>query len=615
MTYNSGESFLNKIYPSLHNTDIVTNHTLKSDTPIEKIKKYLFRLEDTHNKAYYRNHLALLKKIYYQKYIIKEIPSSYLLQQERIAREEGYGYFYLDEETREQLLEELQYNQKISLDKWIDYFISDNCIYPTWFKVYAFEGMLKLGRYDKEKKEFTKRTSTTVEPFLDFNREILANIYDILSKSINNHQLTPEEIEILNKGESFKKMYTYFLKIMDNKNKIKNTNGGIWIKYNQGNNYEDLVKSLQGKNTGWCTAGIETAKQQLKYGDFYVYYTKNEKDLYTEPRIAIRMNGHDEIGEIRGIDIDQRIEPEMEDIVSEKLTEFPDKDNYLKKVHHMKLLTEIEKKIKQNIELSKEELIFLYELHEKVQGFGDYNDPRVFELLLKRDIKSDLAKIFGVKKENVAIKTSDFKNNNIIVYYRKFDDTDSIQTVINKYGYNSISNLKYLVNVIFYGLENSNGLNNVEVIYGDCDFYDLIDAKGFTNLEKIYGNVNFPQLKDTTGLRKLKYVYGNCGLPRIKEANHLENLEYIQGSLYCGNLVDSKGFENLIEIGNGCYLWSLEYSSGFKKLKKVGGNFEGNKLRSVSNFVNLEIVDGNIWLPNLEENVPSFKNTSVKVKK
>ena len=34
-------------------------------------------------------------------------------------------------------------------------------------------------------------------------------------------------------------------------------------------------------------------------GDFYVYYTK-EDDKYTMPRIAIRMNGKTNIGEIRG---------------------------------------------------------------------------------------------------------------------------------------------------------------------------------------------------------------------------------------------------------------------------------------------------------------------------
>ena len=40
-----------------------------------------------------------------------------------------------------------------------------------------------------------------------------------------------------------------------------------------------LVKSLEGKGTGWCTAGIETARWQLQGGDFHVYYTKDKTKI------------------------------------------------------------------------------------------------------------------------------------------------------------------------------------------------------------------------------------------------------------------------------------------------------------------------------------------------
>ena len=40
--------------------------------------------------------------------------------------------------------------QKASLDMWLDYLISkDTDMYPTWFKYYVFQGMLKLGYFDK----------------------------------------------------------------------------------------------------------------------------------------------------------------------------------------------------------------------------------------------------------------------------------------------------------------------------------------------------------------------------------------------------------------------------------------------------------------------------------
>lgn len=598
MKYKSGEEFLNKIYPDLYKRHLVSNHTLKSDTPTEKIKKYLTRLENTHYKTYYN--LSLLKKFYYKKFIIKTLPESYLKQQQRLAREEGYGYIFLNDDDIIELLNEIQHNQIKSLDKWIDYFMDSDCIYPTWFKVYAFEGMVRLGKYDKEKREFTKRTSKTVEPFLDINREVLANIYDVLESVINNKQLSSDEIEVLKNGESFKRLYTYFLKQISDK-KVKLNTDGIWVKYNQGDNYEQLCQSLQGKNTGWCTAGSEIAKLQLKNGDFYIYYTKDENNLYTNPRIAIRMNGQDEIGEIRGIDTDQGIEPEMINVVSKKLDEFTDRDNYLRKVKDMKLLTEIENKVNKNIELTKDELIFLYELKGKIKSFNYYSDPRITELILNRDAKEDLSRIFGIDKKNIATQITDFNNNNIIiVYYRRIGECTTLNSIIDKYGSHAVSNLKYLINVEFGGLKNADYLNNVEVIFGSCDCRQLTDATGFTNLTTIYCSADFSGLKNANGFKNLRKVYGDCNLGYIKDAQGLEKLEYIEGNLWCSDLINSAGFKSLIEIGGSCYLWHLENSEGFKKLKKIGKNFECNKLKNLDDFTSLEIVNGNIWAPKLE---------------
>ena len=57
----------------------------------------------------------------------------------------------------------------------------------------------------------------------------------------------------------------------------------------QGSDHMKLVKSLEGKDTGWCTAGASTAKTQLEGGDFYLYYSYDSEGNPTIPRIAIRM--------------------------------------------------------------------------------------------------------------------------------------------------------------------------------------------------------------------------------------------------------------------------------------------------------------------------------------
>ena len=103
-------------------------------------------------------------------------------------------------------------------------------MYPTWFKVYAFKGMLGLSAFNKEKQEFTKRTNKTTTPFIDLNMEALSKVYDILKSEVGENNLTGEEIEILSKWESFKKLYTYYLTNQDSKTINNDETEGIWIK-------------------------------------------------------------------------------------------------------------------------------------------------------------------------------------------------------------------------------------------------------------------------------------------------------------------------------------------------------------------------------------------------
>lgn len=78
-----------------------------------------------------------------------------------------------------------------------------------------------------------------------------------------------------------------------------------------------LYESLQGYGTGWCTAGKEVARIQLQGGDFYVFYTKDEKGRKVIPRIAIRMeNG--QVAEVRGIESNQNMEANMVEVAREK---------------------------------------------------------------------------------------------------------------------------------------------------------------------------------------------------------------------------------------------------------------------------------------------------------
>jgi hypothetical protein len=203
-------------------------------------------------------------------------------------------------------------------------------------------------------------------------------------------------------GENFAKLYAWAIEKVTPASQEALTNvKGEWKKYNQGSDHMPLVESLQGHGTGWCTAGESTAKTQLANGDFYVFYSYDEKGNPIIPRAAIRMQGN-QIGEVRGVAHEQNLDPYIGDVVKQKLTEFPDGQIYEKKSGDMKMLTEIEKKTKQNQQLNKDELIFLYEINNNIEGFGYQRDPRIAEIRNQRNPKEDALIVLDCAPEEIA---------------------------------------------------------------------------------------------------------------------------------------------------------------------------------------------------------------------
>ena len=531
MKYNNGEDFLNKLYREMHMSNEVMHKADPSDTPEEKIRKYISRLGHAHELSRKSEHsLELLKKFYYDKYLIKELPESYINLQKKIAREEGYGDISVSDEMTEKMLNQVREDQKSTLDLWIDYFMSEDAMYPTWFKVYAFKGMLGLSTFDKEKQEFGKRTAKTTAPFIDLNMEALSKVYDILKSEVGENNLTDEEIEILSKGESFKKLYTYYLTNQDSKTINDDETEGIWVRYDMGSDYMSLWESLQGKNTGWCTAGKETAKTQLAGGDFYVYYTKDENGEYKNPRIAIRMNGKNEIGEVRGTSKNQNLESNMEPILDKKLEEFSAKDEYKKKVHDMKYLTLIEGKQKNNQELSLDDLKFLYEVDSKIEGFGYEKDPRIEEIISKRDKRKDIAFAYGINEDEVALSPTEWKKNKkkVKVYCGDLD--------LN--GLTRVEDLVLLLPNTINGNLYLNSLINAErlllpnTINGDLNLSSLISAEGLVLPNTINGELDLSGLTSTEDLvlpiSLFNEVYSKINIPRtcfIPDEEYYKNLK------------------------------------------------------------------------------------------
>ena len=584
MKYNNGEDFLNKLYREMHISNEVMHKAGPSDTPEEKIRKYISRLEHAHELSRKSEHsLELLKKFYYDKYLIKELPESYINLQKKIAREEGYGDISVSDEMTEKMLNQVREDQKSTLDLWIDYLMSEDAMYPTWFKVYAFKGMLGLSTFDKEKQEFGKRTAKTTAPFIDLNMEALSKVYDILKSEVGENNLTDEEIEILSKGESFKKLYTYYLTNQDSKTINNDETEGIWIKYDMGSDYMPLWESLQGKNTGWCTAGKETAKTQLDGGDFYVYYTKDENGEYKNPRIAIRMNGKNEIGEVRGTSKNQNLESNMEPILDKKLEEFSAKDEYKKKVHDMKYLTLIEGKQKNNQELSLDDLKFLYEVDSKIEGFGYEKDPRIEEIISKRDKRKDIAFAYGINEDEVALSPTEWKKNKkkVKVYCGDLD--------LN--GLTRVEDLVLLLpntingNLYLHNLTSAERLLLPNTINGDLYLSSLTSAEGLVLPNTINGNLYLHNLTSAEGLVLPNTINGNLYLNSLINAERLLLPNTINGDLNLSSLTSAEGLVLPNTINGDLYLSSLISAEGLVLPNTINGELDLSGLTSTEDLV------------------------------
>jgi hypothetical protein len=392
--------------------------------PTERIEAYLDRLENIFlnkdERVRERNTEMLREKIY-DAFIIKRenIPESYFELQKRVARERGQAVEEISPEMRERMIDTIVEDQKASLDQWAHYLGSDDAMYPPWFKYFVFRNVVHLSQFDKSLGKFKSRTESTVAPFPDIYYEPLAQISDLYEKARKDKAFASESDAKADLAKKFPTLYAELIqKSLAVQMERQDETHGQWMKYKQGDMDEaqKLFDSLQGKGTGWCTAGESTARTQVESGDFYVYYTYDKSGNPTQPRVAIRME-ENRIAEVRGILEHQQLEPQMTGVLDEKLKDFgSEADLYKKKSADMKLLTEIEKKTEANQPLIRDELVFLYEIESPIEGFGYEKDPRVEELRAARDPEADMPIVFDCKPEQIARNKEDLERVDIKAY-------------------------------------------------------------------------------------------------------------------------------------------------------------------------------------------------------
>ena len=556
----SGEKFLDELYKDLQDSKEVNRTKKNTDSKEEAINRYLDLLERAHGK-----YKETLKGFYYEKYIAKNEQAL----KEKIKKENRN----LTEERINDAVKEVMTAQKVSLDKWLDYLSNDAAYYPAWAKYWAFQGMLKMGTYDDGTSSYQTRNKYTEAPYVDANPEILAKAIEIVVQKVEevygDKRPSRRDIEKLKQEVNFPKLYAVLEKKYVNNVIEYSGTEGIWKKYDQGSKEEALRlnKDLQNKNTHWCTASSESmAIRQIcgpytdasEGGDFYVYYTKDKEENYTLPRIAIRMSGHDEIGEIRGVLDGQNLEEEMVSILKDKLNEMTflmptSKWEAFAKLDGLRELTRIYQKTTKKEDLTEEEITHLY---TKKYGFGWEQDPKVEKIIKKRNFTKDFE---TVKDNDLKVKIVDFAGRFNIDFEIK--DESFIEYLLKPKGFNST-------------LETA--MKNFNPKYSKN--YDKLAKQAIKRNHSIIEYINPEDVTNYEELAKLAVI------------NNAFCIQYINPK-YASN------YEELATIAVKKEGWIIkdikrEYVTNYKELAKIavknsGYNFKYIKKEDVSNYEEL----------------------------
>ena len=407
-----------------------TGRELPMMSPDDRIQNYLDRLKEVlenPDKDKRERGIGFFKHKLHEQFVIKpeEIPEAYFESIKRKHREEGHGDIEISEDYRQELSETIITDQTRSLDNWIDYLFSEDAKYSDWLKYFAVRSMLHMGRYNKKKKSFTERTGGTTAPFPDLNREALAIVLESFEQQAKGEQpkfgydiqkdTKKQFLESLGR-KNFSKLYALaveeFKPIAEELLKITE---GQWRTYPRGSDSKLLVESIAPYGTGWCFRGESMAERYLARdkNELQVFYSLDKEGKPTVPRVVTVVNTNKQLTEVRGVAQEENLDPYIGTVVDAKLKEFPDGESYKKKSADMKMLTEIEQKvnIKQKQELTKNDLIFLYEINGTIEGFGYQKDPRIAELRQGRNAEEDMLVIFECAKEQIAHVPSQINEN------------------------------------------------------------------------------------------------------------------------------------------------------------------------------------------------------------
>ena len=417
--------------------------------------------------------------------------------------------------------ERLRQDQVDSINSWTEYLSNKEVSFPTWFKIYTFNSVIKMGRYNQLDGKYENRDKSTIAPYPKVSPAALALTLDAVNDFFGQDKeiwftehTDDDQLNAIVKSGNFGKIYTHFFKetykpisTPERTEDIK----GEWFDFYPGQETE-LAEAAQG--TPWCIASEHQGAYYLKTNlniannkaRFRLFKLENESSVDGMSKTAcasIRFNTEGKVDEISGLKNGDRqtIEDSLIPIVEQEVLKYPlnPEKHFKEKFRDKKELIRLQDKAKKGEELTLDEYAFLYEKNREIFTLDTYKGPdlKIAELrniynlsrLLQGEDKDAIDQDLLIQKlECVLEKTS---SNDIVANFdtlleKGFD----INTILNKMDSHGIScHIDTLlekginINTIFNKLDNyditknltillENGID-VNVIFDKLDSYDI----------------------------------------------------------------------------------------------------------------------------------------------
>ena len=417
--------------------------------------------------------------------------------------------------------ERLRQNQIDSINSWTEYLGNKETPFPTWFKIYAFNSVIKMGRYNQVDGKYENRDKSTIAPYPKVSPAALALTLDAVNDFFGQNKekwftehTDDDQLNAIVKSGNFGKIYTHFFKetykpisTPEHTEDIK----GEWFDFFPGQEIE-LAEAAQG--TPWCIASEHQGAYYLKTNlniannkaRFRLFKLENESSVDGMSKTAcasIRFNTEGKVDEISGLKNGDRqtIEDSLIPIVEQEVLKYPlnPEKHFKEKFRDKKELIRLQDKAKKGEELTLDEYAFLYEKNREIFTLDTYKGPdlKIVELrniynlsrLLQGEDKDAIDQDLLIQKlECVLEKTS---SNDIVANFDTLLEKGiNINTIFNKLNSHGISyNIDTFlekginINTIFnkldsYGvLQNLNTLleNGIDIntIFNKLDSYNI----------------------------------------------------------------------------------------------------------------------------------------------